>query len=77
MGYQRGETSFVSIFEYSFLFFVTLWAYLAFSEQISGMVFLGMLLILFSGVLLSFSESNAWLRKIKRYELVWPVGKRR
>ena len=58
VGYQRGETSFVSIFEYSFLFFVTLWAYLAFSEQISGSVFSGMLLILFSGVLISLSNRN-------------------
>ena len=58
LGYQRGETSFVSSFEYSFLFFVTLWGYVAFSEQISSPIFLGLVLILFSGVLLSFSKST-------------------
>ena len=53
LGYQKGETSFVSIFEYSFLFFATTWAYLFFGELITLTIFIGMLLIFGSGYLLS------------------------
>ena len=33
-GYQKGETSFVSIFEYSFLFFATSWGVIFLSDYI-------------------------------------------
>ena len=55
-GYQKGETSFVSVFEYSFLLFVTLWAYMFFAEFISSIVLFGMTLIVISGFLISLSE---------------------
>ncbi len=58
-GYQRGETSFVSIFEYSFLFFATLWAYIVFGEVVSISIFFGLVLIMSSGFLISFSEKKS------------------
>ena len=57
-GYQKGETSFVSVFEYSFLLFVTLWAYMFFAEFISSIVLFGMILIVISGFLISLSEKK-------------------
>ena len=57
-GYQKGETSFVSVFEYSFLLFATLWAYMFFSEFISSTVLFGMILIVLSGFLISLSEKK-------------------
>ena len=58
VGYQRGETSFVSVFEYSFLFFATLWAYIVFGELISSTILVGMVLIILSGFFISFSEKK-------------------
>lgn len=60
LGYQKGETSFVSIFEYSFLIFATLWAYMVFSERIPSLTFVGITFIIFSGVLLSFSQIKSY-----------------
>ena len=57
-GYQKGETSFVSVFEYSFLLFATLWAYMFFAEFISSIVLFGMILIVTSGFLISLSEKK-------------------
>ena len=57
-GYQKGETSFVSVFEYSFLLFATLWAYMFFAEFISSTVLFGMILIVLSGFLISLSEKK-------------------
>ena len=57
-GYQKGETSFVSIFEYSFLFFATSWGVIFLSDYISKYIIFGMLLILLSGILVSFKEKN-------------------
>jgi drug/metabolite transporter (DMT)-like permease len=58
VGYQKGETSFVSVFEYSFLLFATLWAYMFFAEFISSIVLFGMILIVISGFLISLSEKK-------------------
>ena len=55
-GYQKGETSFVSIFEYTFLFFATSWGVIFFTDYISKYIIFGMLLILLSGILVSFKE---------------------
>jgi len=58
LGYQKGITSFVAVFEYSFLFFVTFWAYLLFSDQISMSMLLGMSLIILSGLVISNSKDR-------------------
>ncbi len=55
-GYQKGETSFVAIFEYSFLFFATSWGVLFLSDFISIYIISGMVLILLSGILVSLKE---------------------
>ena len=57
-GYQKGETSFVAIFEYSFLFFATAWGVLFLSDFISTYIIAGMVLILLSGILVSIKEKN-------------------
>ena len=57
-GYQTGETSFVAIFEYSFLFFATAWGVLFLSDFISTYIITGMVLILLSGILVSLKEKN-------------------
>lgn len=57
-GYQKGETSFVSIFEYSFLFFVTSWGVIFFSDIISIYIICGMLLILLSGIFILLKDKN-------------------
>jgi len=57
-GYQTGETSFVAIFEYSFLFFATTWGVLFLSDFISIYIISGMVLILLSIILVSFKEKN-------------------
>ena len=57
-GYQTGETSFVAIFEYSFLFFATAWGVLFLSDFISTYIISGMVLILLSGILVSFKEKS-------------------
>tara|TARA_B100000579_G_scaffold228992_1_gene187480 strand:- start:199 stop:1119 length:921 start_codon:yes stop_codon:yes gene_type:complete len=57
-GYQKGHTSFVAVFEYSFLFFATSWAYLFFSDYISAPMLLGLTLIILSGFVISLSTNS-------------------
>ena len=57
-GYQKGETSFVAIFEYSFLFFATSWGVLFLSDYISTYIISGMVLIVLSGTLVSITENS-------------------
>ena len=57
-GYQKGETSFVAIFEYSFLFFATSWGVLFLSDYISAYIISGMVLIVLSGTLVSVTENS-------------------
>ena len=57
-GYQKGETSFVAIFEYSFLFFATSWGVIFLSDIISTYIICGMLLILLSGIFILLKDKN-------------------
>ena len=58
LGYQKGITSFVAVFEYSFLFFASSCAYLLFSDQISLSMLFGMILIVISGLVISNSKDR-------------------
>ena len=55
-GYQKGETSFVAIFEYSFLFFATSWGVIFLSDFVSQYIIFGMFLILLSGFFVTLNE---------------------
>ena len=57
-GYQKGETSFVAIFEYSFLFFATAWGVIFLSDIVSTYIICGMLLIILSGIFIIFNDKN-------------------
>ena len=63
LGYQKGRTSFVAVFEYSFLFFVTFWGYIFFSDYLSVFMLLGMLLIASSGLVISITQTQSKMLK--------------
>jgi drug/metabolite transporter (DMT)-like permease len=48
-GYQLAETSFVSVFEFSLLIFVTVWAYVLRGETLDLWAVAGIVLIIASG----------------------------
>ena len=52
-GYQRADASFVSIFEYSLLLWVSIWAYILRGETIDAPAAIGMGLIIVSGAVIA------------------------
>ena len=58
-GYQKDQTSFIAVFEYSFLFFATFWAYIFFSDYISVSIVLGMTVIVLSGLIISMARNQS------------------
>ena len=52
-GYQRGEASFVAVFEYSLLVFASLWALVLWGEGVPGLALVGMGLIVVSGAVIA------------------------
>ena len=69
-GYQVGRTSVVAIFEYTFLFFATSWAYLFFYEELTNQILFGLFLIVVSGCIISSKKfikfrSDSWIGRIR------------
>ena len=52
-GYQSGETSYLAIFEYSFLITASFWAWMIWGETLDALAFVGMALIVASGVVIA------------------------
>lgn len=52
-GYQRGDASFVAIFEYSMLVFASFWAWALWGETVSFVALLGMALIFVAGAIIA------------------------
>jgi drug/metabolite transporter (DMT)-like permease len=52
-GYQSGETSYLAIFEYSFLITASFWAWMIWGETLDALAFVGMGLIVASGVVIA------------------------
>jgi drug/metabolite transporter (DMT)-like permease len=52
-GYQSGETSYLAIFEYSFLITANFWAWTIWGETLDALAFAGMALIVASGVVIA------------------------
>jgi drug/metabolite transporter (DMT)-like permease len=53
-GYQLGEVSFISVFEYSFLVFAAFWAWILWDTGVDLTGVLGILAIILSGVIIAF-----------------------
>jgi len=51
--YQVGEASFVAVFEYSLLIFVSFWAYVLWQEIVPPLAWLGMAMIALAGIIIS------------------------
>jgi drug/metabolite transporter (DMT)-like permease len=52
-GYQRGETSYLAVFEYSFLLAASAWAWLLFGDRLQPVDLIGIAMIVGSGVLIA------------------------
>jgi len=48
-GYQKGETSYVAIFEYSLLIFAAIWGWLLWGQTVDTLGLIGIAMIIFSG----------------------------
>jgi drug/metabolite transporter (DMT)-like permease len=57
-GYQSGETSFLTVFEYFFLVSVTFWAWALWGERLDAAAFLGLALIVASGTVIAASAAR-------------------
>lgn len=57
--YQLGEASYVGIFEYSLLVFITGWAWILRGETIDGLAAIGILLIVASGAVIALRSRAA------------------
>jgi drug/metabolite transporter (DMT)-like permease len=58
-GYQLGEASYVGIFEYSLLVFVSIWAFALRGETVDRLAALGIALIIASGTVIAFRSRKA------------------
>ncbi|MBT8474590.1 MAG: DMT family transporter [Rhodobacteraceae bacterium] len=58
-GYQLGETSFVSAFEYSLLISVSVWAFVLRGESVDAWAFAGIATIIASGILIAADARNS------------------
>jgi drug/metabolite transporter (DMT)-like permease len=56
--YQIGETSYIAVFEYSFLIFASLWAWILWGDGLDGWGFVGMAIIILSGVVIALRSSD-------------------
>jgi drug/metabolite transporter (DMT)-like permease len=52
-GYQGAETSYLTVFEYSFLVTASFWAWVVWGEALDGLGYLGMALIIASGAIIA------------------------
>lgn len=57
--YQVGETSYIAVFEYSFLIFASAWAWIAFGVGIDLLGMAGIALIIASGAVIALRSSEA------------------
>jgi drug/metabolite transporter (DMT)-like permease len=57
--YQVGETSYIAVFEYSFLIFASLWAWYLFGDQVDFWAAIGIAMIILSGVVIALRSSDA------------------
>lgn len=57
-GYQRGDASFVAIFEYSMLVFATSWAWILWGETVAPLALMGMALIVLAGAIIALRGGN-------------------
>ena len=57
--YQVGETSYIAVFEYSFLIFASFWAWILFADGLDVWDMVGIVLIIASGAVIALSSSDA------------------
>lgn len=57
-GYQIGEASSVAVFEFSLLIFVSVWAWYLWGQAVTPLAFLGMFLIILSGVVIAVRKAS-------------------
>lgn len=57
-GYQSGETSYLAVFEYSFLLSVSFWAWTLFGETLTALDGLGMAMIVGAGVVIAWRSGS-------------------
>ena len=57
--YQIGETSYIAVFEYSFLIFASFWGWVLWGDQLGFWGFVGMPAIIGSGVVIAVRSGAA------------------
>jgi drug/metabolite transporter (DMT)-like permease len=57
--YQVGETSYIAVFEYSFLIFASFWAWVLFGDTVDLFGMLGIAMIIVSGAVIALRSSDA------------------
>ena len=57
--YQIGETSYIAVFEYSFLIFASFWGWVLWGDQLDLIGGLGMAMIILSGVVIALRSADA------------------
>lgn len=63
-GYQRGETSYLAVFEYSFLLAASAWAWLLFGDRLQPVDVIGIVMIIASGLLIARAAGPGPLRPV-------------
>jgi drug/metabolite transporter (DMT)-like permease len=57
--YQVGDTSYISIFEYSFLIFASFWAFVLFGDSLGVLSMIGIAMIIVSGAVIALRSAEA------------------
>lgn len=57
--YQVGETSYIAVFEYSFLIFASFWAWVLFGNLVDFWGMMGIVMIIVSGAVIALRSSDA------------------